>query len=65
MFWKIIVEESNIWLFLSFKVKFGKEGDTVLLTSSLDGLINLYNVTEYTEDDALQQTYNINSSVVS
>lgn len=44
-------------------MKFHKEKTEILATGSLDGLLNVYNVMEQTEDDALTYSLNIENSV--
>lgn len=36
-----------------------------MISGSFDGIFNLFDVTQTTESDALQSSYNTNSSVVS
>lgn len=49
------------WLW--FQVKFHKTKTELLATGSIDGLLNIFNVTELTEDDALTYTLNVENSV--
>lgn len=46
-------------------VKFHSSDPDLLLSGSVDGLVCLYDIKEETEDDALQATFNSESSVVS
>lgn len=43
-------------------MKFHKTKMEILATGSLDGLVNIFNVMEQTEDDALMYTMNIDNS---
>lgn len=45
------------------QVKFHKTKAELLATGSLDGLVNIFNVTELTEDDALTYSLNVENSV--
>ncbi|XP_046969999.1 WD repeat-containing protein 89 [Vanessa cardui] len=45
------------------QVKFHKEKTEILATGSLDGLLNVYNLMEETEDDALTYSMNVENSV--
>lgn len=45
------------------QVKFHKTQTEVLATGSLDGLINIFNVMELSEDDALAYSLNVENSV--
>ncbi|XP_050352550.1 WD repeat-containing protein 89 [Nymphalis io] len=45
------------------QVKFHKEKTEILATGSLDGLLNVYNLLEETEDDALIYSMNVENSV--
>lgn len=47
------------------QVKFHPENKDILASGSTDGLVNIFNVSESSEDDALQMTLNTESSVVS
>ncbi|CAD5124650.1 DgyrCDS12918 [Dimorphilus gyrociliatus] len=45
------------------QVKFHPENKDILASGSTDGLVNIFNVSEASEDDALQMTLNTESSV--
>ncbi|OWR41806.1 putative WD-repeat protein YNL035C [Danaus plexippus plexippus] len=45
------------------QVKFHKEKSEILSSGSLDGLLNIYNVLEATEDDALTYSLNVDNSI--
>ncbi|KAL0869488.1 hypothetical protein ABMA27_005773 [Loxostege sticticalis] len=45
------------------QVKFHKEKTEILATGSIDGLLNIFNVMEQTEDDALTYSLNVENSV--
>lgn len=44
-------------------MKFHKEKVEILASGALDGLLNIYNVLEETEDDALTYSLNVGNSV--
>lgn len=44
-------------------MKFHKEKVEILISGALDGLLNIYNVLEKTEDDALVFSLNVENSV--
>jgi len=46
-------------------VKFHPTEDKTVISGAIDGIINLFDVTQTTEQDALQSSVNTNSSVVS
>lgn len=46
-------------------MKFHPSEDKTVISGSTDGIINLFDVTQTTEKDALQSCFNTNSSVVS
>jgi len=46
-------------------VKFHPTEDKTVISGSTDGIINLFDVTQTTEQDAFQLSFNTNSSVVS
>lgn len=52
-----------IIILFNFKVKFHKEKTEILATGSIDGLLNIFNVMEQTEDDALTYSLNVENSV--
>lgn len=50
-------------LCFSLQVKFHTEKSHTLASGSLDGLLNVYNILETTEDDALTYSLNIENSI--
>jgi len=46
-------------------VKFHPTEDKTVISGSTDGIINLFDVTQTTEQDAFQSSFNTKSSVVS
>lgn len=46
-------------------MKFHPTEDKTVISGSTDGIINLFDVTQTTEQDALQSSFNTNSSIVS
>lgn len=46
-------------------MKFHPTEDKTVISGSTDGIINLFDVTQTTEQDAFQSSFNTNSSVVS
>lgn len=44
-------------------MKFHKEKAEIVTSGSLDGLLNIYNILESTEDDALTYSLNVENSV--
>lgn len=46
-----------------FQLKFHPDDSNTLISGSTDGLINLYDLSEHSEESALRETFNTESSV--